>query len=231
VDDAVAAVEYVAALPYVDPTRIYMVGHSSGGTITLLTAESTDRLRAAFSLGGAPDMWSVLKPFGMGYGNTPFDWQNRQERRLRSATDYVTHLKTPTFFLAAEDDETYLADARKMEKRARTIGARSASTSCPTRTAQSARRFGEDRGQDSRGAQAALQHHVHAAGPAAKSEKEEVAGRAWSGGQARGMTQSHPSSPRAARRQRRRQDNVSRGGAKFGQGCGSGHRNRDTRIA
>src|SRR5207247_1321869 len=57
VDDALAAVEYVSRLPYVDPARVYLVGHSSGGTVTLLAAESTDRLRAAFSLAGAPDMW------------------------------------------------------------------------------------------------------------------------------------------------------------------------------
>src|SRR5262249_26071343 len=40
-DDAVAAVEHVARLPYVDPSRVYLIGHSSGGTVTLLAAEST----------------------------------------------------------------------------------------------------------------------------------------------------------------------------------------------
>jgi pimeloyl-ACP methyl ester carboxylesterase len=65
VDDAVASLEYLAKVPYVDPARIYMVGHSTGGTITLLTAESSPRLRAAFSFGGAPDLARV------DYGTTP----------------------------------------------------------------------------------------------------------------------------------------------------------------
>ena len=46
VDDAVAAVDYLARVPYVDPSRIYIAGHSTGGTLTLLTAESTSKLRA-----------------------------------------------------------------------------------------------------------------------------------------------------------------------------------------
>ncbi len=92
VNDAVAAVEYVSKLPYVDPKRVYMAGHSTGGTITLLAVEATDKLRAAFPFGGAPDMRTVVGFTGIGYGNTPFNHKDKKERRLarRSTTSIMS---------------------------------------------------------------------------------------------------------------------------------------------
>lgn len=49
--DIIRAYEYLAAVPYVDPDRIYLGGHSTGGTLVFLTAETTDKFRAAFSFG------------------------------------------------------------------------------------------------------------------------------------------------------------------------------------
>jgi dipeptidyl aminopeptidase/acylaminoacyl peptidase len=115
VDDALAALDYVAKVPYVDPTRIYMVGHSTGGTVTLLTAEANPRLRAAFSFGGAPDLQQV------DYGNTPFDRKVGQEVRLRSPIHFVQGLKTPTFYFEGDlspegrPEDGYIPDARRMQ--------------------------------------------------------------------------------------------------------------------
>ncbi len=116
VDDAVASLEYLAKVPYVNPNRIYMIGHSTGGTITLLTAEASPRLRAAFSFGGAPDLQFVE------YGNTPFSRLVADEVRLRSPIHFVAGLKTKTFYFegnrdpAGQPDEGYLPDARRMQK-------------------------------------------------------------------------------------------------------------------
>ncbi len=122
VEDAAAAVEYVAGLPYVDRQRVYLAGHSTGGTVTLLTALWSDKVRAAFSFGGAPDMYTILRFGGIGYGNTPFDWRDKKERRLRSAIGFVAHLRTPTFYFEGAEDSDYLDDARKMEQLARKAG-------------------------------------------------------------------------------------------------------------
>src|SRR5262245_39863624 len=122
VDDAVAAVEHVSKLPYVDPKRIYMAGHSTGGTITLLTVEATEKLRAAFSFGGAPDLHSVFGLAGLGYGNTLFDYRDKKERRLRSPIDFIHHVRTPTFYFEGAS-EGYAKDAQKMEKWAKKAGA------------------------------------------------------------------------------------------------------------
>ncbi len=115
VDDAVASLEYLAKVPYVDPARIYMLGHSTGGMVTLLTAESSSRLRAAFSFGGAPDLANA------DYGNTPFDRSVGGEVRLRSRVLFVAGLKAKTFYFEGDrspdgkPDEGYLPDARRMQ--------------------------------------------------------------------------------------------------------------------
>src|SRR5262249_9302147 len=41
VDDVLAAADYLAGQDYVDPKRIYLGGHSTGGTLVLLTAQSS----------------------------------------------------------------------------------------------------------------------------------------------------------------------------------------------
>ncbi len=51
VDDVKAAGDYVARLSYVDPARIYLGGHSTGGTLVLLTMATTTQFRAAFAFG------------------------------------------------------------------------------------------------------------------------------------------------------------------------------------
>jgi dipeptidyl aminopeptidase/acylaminoacyl peptidase len=56
VDDLFAARNYLAGLPYIDPRRIYLAGHSTGGTLALLAAESGNGFRATFSLGGVADL-------------------------------------------------------------------------------------------------------------------------------------------------------------------------------
>jgi pimeloyl-ACP methyl ester carboxylesterase len=120
IDDALAALDYLSRVPYVDPSRIYMAGHSTGGTITLLTAEATRKLRAAFSFGGAPDMVSLVAD-GRGYGNTPFDFRVESESRLRSPIDFVASIRTPVFYFEGERS-AYVRPARQMEGLARALG-------------------------------------------------------------------------------------------------------------
>jgi acetyl esterase/lipase len=125
VDDALAAVDYVSGLPFVDASRVYIVGHSAGGTIALLAVEATTKLRAAFVFGGAPDIGTVIGPFGVGGFDgvtTPFQATDKKEQRLRSAIDYIHHVRTPVFYFEGED-EGYIPDALKMEKQARKGGA------------------------------------------------------------------------------------------------------------
>ena len=51
VRDILAARDHLASLPYVDPDRIFLGGHSTGGTLVYLVTESSDAFRATFSFG------------------------------------------------------------------------------------------------------------------------------------------------------------------------------------
>jgi acetyl esterase/lipase len=91
VDDVIAAAEYLARQEYVDTNRIYLGGHSTGGTLVLLTAECSDRFRAVFSFGPAEDV--------EGYGSDylPFNLSSKRELELRAPIRWLHSIKSPVF--------------------------------------------------------------------------------------------------------------------------------------
>jgi dipeptidyl aminopeptidase/acylaminoacyl peptidase len=120
VNDLLWALEHLRSLPYVDPNRVYVAGHSTGGTMALLAAEASPKIRAAFSFGGAPDVTRVVAD-GSGYGNTPFDYRNTRESQLRSPIYFLRCLQTPTFYFEGEES-AYPPDAERMEELATRFG-------------------------------------------------------------------------------------------------------------
>jgi alpha/beta superfamily hydrolase len=93
VDDALAAAEYLAKLDYVDPGRIYLGGHSTGATLALLVAASTDRFRAVFAFG--PSNTAV----GYGQELLAFDVNDPKEAELRAPETALGSITTPTFVI------------------------------------------------------------------------------------------------------------------------------------
>jgi acetyl esterase/lipase len=94
VDDVIAAVDFLAKQPGVDPTRIYLGGHSTGGTLALLVAAAAgkQRLRSVFAFGPVADI--------AGYGDElPFNRRNRLERRMRSPQVWLNAIAVPTFVI------------------------------------------------------------------------------------------------------------------------------------
>jgi acetyl esterase/lipase len=75
----------------VDPNRIYLGGHSTGGTLVLLTAECSDRFRAVFSFG------PVENVAGYGAEFAPFDLRNEKEFELRAPIRWLHCVKSPVF--------------------------------------------------------------------------------------------------------------------------------------
>lgn len=62
IEDLEEARKYVASLPYVDSSRIYLVGHSTDGTKALLLSEYSKGFRAVFAIGALPDFfWATEK--------------------------------------------------------------------------------------------------------------------------------------------------------------------------
>jgi acetyl esterase/lipase len=98
VDDVLAAAEYLSAQPYVDRGRIYLGGHSTGGTLVMLVAEMSDRFRAVFAFGPVGDV--------RGYGgqfvyHPPGD---PNETLLRSPGYWLDSVLSPLFVIEGTDE-------------------------------------------------------------------------------------------------------------------------------
>lgn len=93
VDDVIAAADFLATLPHVDPNRIYLGGHSTGGTLAMLVTEMSNRFRATFAFGPVGDV--------RGYGgefvyHPPGD---EKESVLRSPGYWLDSVRTPLFVI------------------------------------------------------------------------------------------------------------------------------------
>jgi dipeptidyl aminopeptidase/acylaminoacyl peptidase len=98
VDDVLAAADQLAKIPGVDATRIFLAGHSAGGTLTLLAIEASPRFRAAASFDGSPDLQllyhgSASKPGT--HREVVFDPAQTRELEVRSPLAYVRSVRTP----------------------------------------------------------------------------------------------------------------------------------------
>ena len=93
VDDALAALEYLKTVDYVDPKRIYLGGHSTGGTMALLIAASTDQFAAVFSFGPTSD------PADYGADSLTYDPTDVTEAWLRAPINYLDEIRSETYVI------------------------------------------------------------------------------------------------------------------------------------
>ena len=110
VDDVLAAADFLAGRPDVDPARIYLGGHSTGGTLVLLVAESSDRFRAVFSFGPVSDV------SGYGPEYCPFDLRNRKEVELRSPGKWLAGVRSPTFVFEGAAGQSNVDELQAMAR-------------------------------------------------------------------------------------------------------------------
>jgi dipeptidyl aminopeptidase/acylaminoacyl peptidase len=95
VDDVLAAGEYLRMQPYVDSARLFIAGHSVGGTLTLLAVQASDMFHAAASFSGSPDQ-VLFTRFGISKDAIPFDVTDKRELEVRSPLSYAKSFKCPT---------------------------------------------------------------------------------------------------------------------------------------
>lgn len=95
VNDVIAAAEYLRQQSWVDPERVYLGGHSTGGTLVLLVSECSSQFRAVFAFGPVGD----VRGYGSARGFLPIDLKDRQEVRLRSPGYWLSSIQSPTWVL------------------------------------------------------------------------------------------------------------------------------------
>jgi len=91
VDDVLAAADFLSKQSYVDPDRVYLGGHSTGGTLAILVAAASPRFRAVFSFGPIDN----VERYGPAY--LPFDRAIRKELELRSPIHWLHTIECPVF--------------------------------------------------------------------------------------------------------------------------------------
>jgi len=96
VDDIIASADFLARREDVDPSRIYLGGHSTGATLALLTAASTERFRAIFAFGPVADVRQYGGPAEGGC--LPPDTA-AAEAALRAPIEFMSTIRTPTFVI------------------------------------------------------------------------------------------------------------------------------------
>ena len=110
VDDVLAAADDLAHQDYVDPGRIYLGGHSTGGTLVMLVAESTDRFRAVFAFGPAEDVRGYPDEF------LPFETSDPKEIELRSPGLWLKSVRSPLFVFEGTDEPGNLGSLKSMAR-------------------------------------------------------------------------------------------------------------------
>src|SRR5262249_35519687 len=79
--------------------RIYLGGHSTGGTLVLLVAECSDRFRAVFSFGPVEDVTGYPAQY-----RPPVNPSDAREIELRSPGRWLGSIRSPAFVFEGTRD-------------------------------------------------------------------------------------------------------------------------------
>lgn len=97
VDDILGALKYIEQLDYVDKEKIYLGGHSTGGTLALLVASATDKFAGVIAFGAVAD------PQSYGFNQQLHDSRDKKENYLRAPINFINSIKTPTFIMEGKN--------------------------------------------------------------------------------------------------------------------------------
>jgi dipeptidyl aminopeptidase/acylaminoacyl peptidase len=119
VDDVLAAADVLAGLPYVDSGRLYVAGHSVGGTLAMLTSMTSTKFRAAASLSGSPDqeVWSAGQPQVI-----VFDPSDVTEFEMRSPLAFPGSFKCPARLYYGSQEVLFRDNTEELARRAKAAG-------------------------------------------------------------------------------------------------------------
>lgn len=92
VDDLVAATRWLKQQPGIDPARVYLGGHSTGGTLVLLAAEYADEWAGVFSFGPVADPRLYGAMFAI-------DTKDSDGVKLRAPIHWLASVRKPTLVI------------------------------------------------------------------------------------------------------------------------------------
>ena len=119
VDDVLAAAEALAATPGVDPNRIYVAGHSAGGTLAMLAAMTSGRFQGCASFSGSPDQVAFVR----GQEElAPFDPDDRQELAMRSPLAFPRSFKCPARLYWGDEEFEFSMSTKALAEKAQAAG-------------------------------------------------------------------------------------------------------------
>ncbi len=96
VDDLVAATRWLKQQPGIDPARVYLGGHSTGGTLVLLASEYSDEWAGVFSFG------PVIDP--RLYGDMfPIETKDKPGIKLRAPIHWLASVRKPTLVIEGSE--------------------------------------------------------------------------------------------------------------------------------
>jgi acetyl esterase/lipase len=111
VDDAKAAIRWLAAQPSVDASRLYTFGHSAGGIVSALLSLHED---VPIRYGGSAGGLYGTSLFDANPERIPFDSRNPEERRMRVLIGNVRWMRRAHYaYVGAEDRWQQVTEGRR----------------------------------------------------------------------------------------------------------------------
>jgi dipeptidyl aminopeptidase/acylaminoacyl peptidase len=116
--DALAAASYLEALPGIDKDRLFLAGHSNGGTLAILAA-MTRKFRAAAPVSAGVNAWRFFSRYDR---EIRFDAADPREFIMRSSVCFGPSLKCPALLLRGTEERPFDKDHQLLIDRARSAG-------------------------------------------------------------------------------------------------------------
>ena len=113
IDDILAAASFLSKQKGIDPKRIYLGGHSTGGTKVLLAAECSKMFRAVFSCG------AITSVIDYGEDDMTFETNDTMEIKMRAPIAWLKSIHTPVYVFEGASGSSNIGALRKLEERAK----------------------------------------------------------------------------------------------------------------